>query len=139
MEKNEQETLTLHSDSRLLGLRGHFLHKIFLHMSGLLYSVLDQGVGDRSFNCSGLSESDTARSPSNVLFLSRLEKFFKRGKSSNFFSRLGGARLRDGCYLATMDAALYLIPAWFYGHSILLIAPASEPRRPGLDKQGLKK
>lgn len=34
---------------------------------------------------------------------------------------------------------LYLIPAWFYGHSILLIAPASEPRRTGLDKQGLKK
>lgn len=38
-----------------------------------------------------------------------------------------------------MAEALYLIPAWFYGHSILLIAPASEPRRPGLDKQGLKK
>lgn len=52
---------------------------------------------------------------------------------------ISGARLRDERYLATMDGALYLIPAWFYGHSILLIAPASEPRRPGLDKQGLKK
>lgn len=39
----------------------------------------------------------------------------------------------------TIKFVPYLIPAWFYGHSILLIAPASQPQRPVLDKQGIKK